>query len=120
MRPGGTVICAASCAEGIGSKDYADLMLSSPSMEAFERRLHDPSHFAVDQWEFQKQIQAARRARILFHTDGIPLPTLRKLRVTPVESVQQALDDALAENPAATVAVLPQGPYVIGQVADAG
>jgi hypothetical protein len=45
---------------------------------------------------------------------------LRRCRVEPVATVEQAVADALAEyGPQATIAVIPKGPYVLPVVAAA-
>ena len=115
-KAGGLEICAASCAEGIGSEEYTKLMLDSATIEDFESRLHRGGHFTLDQWQLQKHAQAASRVRIEFYTDGLPAAMLARLHVIPVQSIQGALDAALAENAGASVVILPQGPYVIGDV----
>jgi hypothetical protein len=51
-------------------------------------------------------------------TDGLPAETLRKCHVEPASSVEAAVAASLAEyGPAAKVAVIPKGPYVLPYVA---
>ena len=50
-------------------------------------------------------------------TDGLPAETLRQCHVEPARAVEQAVAESLAEyGPAAKVAVIPKGPYVLPYV----
>jgi len=54
---------------------------------------------------------------VLFVTDGIPPETLAHCCVEPAESVEAAVAEALRSyGPDASIAVLPEGPYIIAQV----
>ena len=49
---------------------------------------------------------------------ALPAEALRKCYVEPAATVEQAVADSLAEyGPAARVAVIPKGPYVLPYVA---
>ncbi len=53
-------------------------------------------------------------------SDGIDRQTLRQCYVEPAASVEQAVADCLEEyGPAARVAVIPKGPYVLPYVGQA-
>jgi hypothetical protein len=48
---------------------------------------------------------------------GLPAETINRLFVESAPSVEQAVADSLAEyGPAAKIAVIPKGPYVLAQV----
>ena len=65
----------------------------------------------------QHLCQAHRRARVLLYTDAIPPEMVAELLVEPVASPAAGVAEALAGlGPAARVAVLPQGPYVLATV----
>lgn len=52
--------------------------------------------------------------RVKVVSGGLPPDVLRRCRVEPVESVEQAVAESLAEyGPGATLAVIPKGPYVM-------
>ena len=55
-----------------------------------------------------------REHKIYNYSTGIPPAQQRQLFVEPVSSVEAGLEQALAEHgPDATVAVIPEGPYVM-------
>jgi lactate racemase len=114
VKPGGTVIVAAACNEGIGSPEYTQLMAETTSVEQFRARISDPDFFVIDQWQTQEMCRALDKVDVLFYTDGLPADTIGSLLVTPVESVRAGLDAALHKHGQdALVAVIPDGPYVL-------
>lgn len=114
VRKGGTILLAAGLREGIGSPDFQRLIAEASSLESFLSQIDVPGWFRPEQWELQEHAIAARHARILLYSDGIPLDQQRKLFVTPVPSVEEGLRVALADHgPAPRVLVMPHGPYVL-------
>jgi nickel-dependent lactate racemase len=117
VRPGGHILLCASLAEGVGSPSFEAILASCADPAAFERQLEDPGYFAIDQWMVQHLCQAWRRARVWLYTDGLPRERAGRLLVDAVDDPREAIDRALAgAGPPARVAVLPQGPYVLGTV----
>ncbi|MFW5693369.1 MAG: hypothetical protein ACOCWL_04050 [Thermoguttaceae bacterium] len=58
-----------------------------------------------------------RHAKVRVVTDGLPAKTLAGLFVEPAASVEAAVADALEEyGPRATIAVIPEGPYVLAEL----
>ncbi len=118
VKPGGTIIIAAQCAEGLGSTDFADALLEIKDLEAFVAHISQPDVFVPEEWEIEELARAVRHAHILCITDGVPDDTLAQCFVTPVASVEEAVSIALARHGAdATLLAIPRGPYVIPYVA---
>lgn len=114
VRPGGTILIAVRCAEGIGSPDFTRILLENDDLEAFVARTYDPDYFVPDQWEAHELAKALRKAEVLCYTEGIDSRTLARCFVTPVPSVEEGLARALAKHgPVARLAVIPKGPYVV-------
>jgi nickel-dependent lactate racemase len=68
----------------------------------------------MDQWQLEELAKVCRKAKVKYVSDGLPAETLKSLFVEPVRSVEQAVSEALQEyGPAARIAVIPQGPYVL-------
>jgi nickel-dependent lactate racemase len=118
VKPGGTVIIASECAEGIGGPEFTRLILSVDDLEAFVRRTYEPDFFVIDQWQLHMLARARRRAEVYCFCEGIPRETQERLFVTPVQSVEQGLELALRKHGrGATIGVIPEGPYVLPEVA---
>ncbi len=117
VKQGGTIIVASSCDEGVGSPEFTALMRETTSVADFRERLSDPNYFVIDQWQLQEMCKALDRAEIMYFSEGLDADTLRDLLVTPVDSVEHALDAALqCHGRDALVAVIPDGPYVLAGV----
>ena len=114
VKPGGTIILAASMSEGIGSPEFERLFDENPTLDAFTDRILHSDYFVVDQWQLEEMAKVRRKAKIKVVTDGLPPETLRRLFVESAPSVEAAVADSLQEyGPAATLAVIPKGPYVL-------
>ena len=114
VRAGGTVIIASRCAEGLGSRDFENILLGNDDIEAFVAETYREGFFIPDQWEVHELAKAVRKAEVLCYTEGIPADTLSRCFVTPIASVEAGLERAFRRHgPHARVAVIPKGPYVV-------
>ena len=113
-RPGGYVIVAQENSEGLGNPEFADLMLSVDDCHAWVRHaLSCPGPHEIDGWGLQQIEQVVRHHRVLNYSTLDPA-LQRRLFVEPVESVEAGVEQALrALGPDATIAVIPEGPYVL-------
>jgi nickel-dependent lactate racemase len=120
VKEGGSIVLAARCAEGLGSREFADALLENDDLEAFVARLYEPGFFIPDQWEVQELAKARRKAEVLCYTEGIEPATLARCFAEPVASVEAGVRQSLAQHgPGARLAVIPKGPYVVPVVAPA-
>jgi nickel-dependent lactate racemase len=120
VKPGGTIVLAASMSEGIGSPPFAGLFQEHASLDGFMDRILDENYFVMDQWQLEKMARVCRHAKVKVVTDGLPQETLGRLFVEPADSVESAVEASLREyGPAATIAVIPKGPYVVAGVESA-
>jgi nickel-dependent lactate racemase len=118
VKQGGTIILAASLSEGIGSREFQQLFKENASLEGFVERILGKDYFVMDQWQLEELAKVRRKARVKVVSDGLPAETIDSLFVESAPSVEQAVADSLADyGPAATIAVIPKGPYVLAQVA---
>jgi nickel-dependent lactate racemase len=118
VKEGGTIVLAARCAEGLGSREFAEALLNYDDIEAFIQRLYEPGFFIPDQWEVQELAKARRKAEVLCFSEGIDAETLGRCFVEPVPSVEAGVKQALERHGvAARLAVIPKGPYVVPVVA---
>jgi nickel-dependent lactate racemase len=118
LKPGGTILIAHECAEGIGGAEYTELMLSLRDPEAYFAQTCRTRAEAIDQWQLQEQLKVLRQAgEVLSLSGGIPRDLLARCFVAPIDSVGEGIDRALRKHgPNATLAVIPEGPYVLACV----
>ena len=114
VKPGGTIICAAGCADGIGSAEFEELLMQTGCIEAALERIANTDSWTIDQWTIQMIVRGLDAGRVLFYTDGIDRERMAHCLVEPVDSVEQGVRMGLeTHGPDATIAVVPEGPYVI-------
>jgi nickel-dependent lactate racemase len=53
VKPGGAIVLAAECAEGIGNDDFSRILFSGPSFGALMERIGAPGFAADEQWGVQ-------------------------------------------------------------------
>jgi len=117
LKPGGKMLLLAGCREGIGSAEFAEVVRRFPDWKSCLEGL-DGQPVIIDQWQLEKLALVARRAGILWCVPGVPAEDRRHLWGPSFESPQQAVDALAASVPAdASVAVIPEGPYVFSQLA---
>lgn len=118
VKEGGTIIVAASMSEGIGSPQFQQLFRENASLESFVARILGKDYFVMDQWQLEELAKVRRKAKVKVVTSGLPAATINSLFVESAPSVEAAVADSLAEyGPAAQIAVIPKGPYVLAEVA---
>jgi nickel-dependent lactate racemase len=115
VKPGGTIVCAAECCDGLPSHgSYGQVLASQPSPEALLTMINTPGYSVPDQWQVQIQAQIQMKADVLVKTSGLDPEAVRAAHFRPIDDVAAAVCDAMrAAGPNATLCVLPQGPQTI-------
>jgi nickel-dependent lactate racemase len=114
VKQGGTIIMAASLSEGLGSAEFQQLMAENPDLKLFKQRILGKDYFVMDQWQLEELAKVVERCRVKVVSDGVSPLSLRRCFVEPAATVEQAVQDSLAEyGPSAKIAVIPKGPYVL-------
>jgi lactate racemase len=118
VRPGGTLICAAECRDGLPDHgSYREVLASQPTPAALLRAIEARRDTEPDQWQVQVQCQVQARARVLVHTGGLTTAQLAAAHLEPAADVSDTVRDELDRlGPAATLCVLPEGPQTIPYV----
>jgi nickel-dependent lactate racemase len=119
VKPGGTIICAAECRDGIPDHgSYAEVLASQESPAALLRMINSPGYRVPDQWQVQIQAMVQGRARVQVKAGMLSHDQLRSAHFEPVDDVTDAVDAALSKLAhGARVCVLPQGPQTIPYLA---
>lgn len=118
VRPGGTIICAAECRDGLPDHgSYAELLAARSSPAELLEMIASAPRTIPDQWQVQMQARVQARARVLLKTSGLSDAQVRAAHLEPIADVSQAVADLVAADPSARICVLPQGPQTIPYVA---
>ena len=76
---------------------------------------------SLDQWQLEELAKVRRKARVTYVSGGLAPEMFQRLFVESVPTVEAAVSDALRQyGPAARVAVVPAGPYVMPGVSCGG
>lgn len=114
VKEGGDIIIAAECWDGIPDHgEYKRLLWEAGSPQDLMRTLSIPGFRCHDQWEAQIQAQIQLKARVHVYADGLSDDELRRAHVVPCRSIEQTVVDIRRQKPAATIAVLPDGPQTV-------
>jgi lactate racemase len=117
VRPGGTIILAAACPEGAGSQSYEFWMTGMTSFEQVRQRFEQES-FRIGPHKAYLIGRDAAKATLMFISDMDPA-RVRSLLLTPIESLQKAVDLALPGlEEGSRIGILPHAsstiPYIMG------
>ncbi len=124
LGPDSTLLVASACSEGLGSKPFAELILSyGGDWRRFLADIAAAETVRLDQWEFQMRSRVLARVgldKLWFVSDGIEQKVQKRIGVTPLlgagdarTRAQRAIDEFVSANPAARIAVIPDGPYTM-------
>jgi len=113
VKPGGTIIIASACEEGVGSTEFEETASQFSSIDDFMEAIMADQSFA-EQCPLEELAKALRKGKVQVVSGGVPSETLQKFFVVPCVNVEEAVAEALTEYGAdASIAVIPQGPRVL-------
>ena len=114
LKPGGTLILAAECREGVPANSPLDKLLrSASSPEEVLALLSTPGFKRPEQWQAQIQALIQRQAKVLVHS-ALSDEIIRAAHLTPCHDIAATVAKTLQRlGSQARVAVLPQGPLTI-------
>ena len=114
LEPGGNLIIASACDEGMGSVEYieAQQRLKQLGNEGFMREINAKSHAAIDEWQTQMQLKPLMMANANIHlySDGLNPAERTITGVNMIDSVAAAVQASVEQNADHRVAVVPEGP----------
>jgi lactate racemase len=121
LAPGGTLIVAADCSEGLGSKSFRESQrrLVELGPDGFLASILPKPLAGIDEWQTEMQLKALRAGRIQLFSRGLPAEDHGLTGVEIVADLDQAISDAVTAADERVAAFIPEGPYVIPKYAGA-
>lgn len=118
VKPGGTLILAAECREGVPAGSPLDeLLRSAASPEEILRLLNAPGFVRPEQWQAHIQALVQRKAKVLVHS-SLSDEVVRAAHLAPCHDIGATVHQLIrAKGNGVRVAVLPQGPLTIPYLA---
>jgi lactate racemase len=118
VQPGGTLILACECREGVPTGSHLDHLLRAASgPEEILTLLSTPGFVRPEQWQAQIQALIQQNAEVLVYS-SLPDDIVRACHLIPCHDIAATVRQRLDRHgPQARVAVLPQGPLTIPYLA---
>jgi nickel-dependent lactate racemase len=118
VKPGGTIILACECREGLPpGSPFSQLLVAASTPEAILAMLATPGFVRPEQWQAQIQALVQRKATVLVYS-SLPDEAVRAAHLTPCHDISAEVRKQLERlGTDARVAVLPQGPLTIPYLA---
>jgi len=115
VKPGGTIIIASRCPEGLGSERFGELLKELKNAKSRQDFLDaHREKFVPDQWEVQKLLQVLDKAGFLIFSGGLSKEDAELGQGLKIDSIEQGLKLAFQRHGSgARVIVIPEGPYVV-------
>jgi lactate racemase len=115
LEPGGELIVASACSEGLGSKHYVEAQrrLVDLGPDGFAASIAKKPHADIDEWQTQMQLRPMRVGRVRLYTDGLDEIGASLTGVEHVRDLSTAVAESMARQGDARVAFVPEGPYVV-------
>lgn len=115
LEPGGTLIVASECSEGMGSAEFVDAQkrLVALGPEPFLRTLTAKSLADIDEWQTEMQLRPMRLGKIVLYAPGLNSEDRSLTGVEMASSLDVAVSDSLRHHADMALAILPEGPYVV-------
>jgi nickel-dependent lactate racemase len=115
LEPGGTLIIASECSEGMGSVEYVEaqrrLIESGP--DGFLAAIRAKSHADIDEWQTQMQLKPMRVGRVQLFAGGLRGGDRSLTGVEMIDDLDASVERCVAASSDHAVAVIPEGPYVV-------
>jgi nickel-dependent lactate racemase len=109
VAPGGTIIMAAECADGLpAGSPFADLLAGARTPDEL---VHPPGPRVPDGWQTQVLGRVLQRARVALHAGGLTEEDIRLAQLEPIRDVSDAV--AASSGRDGRVCVLPFGPLTV-------
>jgi lactate racemase len=115
LEPGGNLVIASECSEGVGSHEYieAQKRLIGLGADGFAADIARKSHANIDEWQTQMQLKPMRAGSVHLYTTGLNSEERALTGVRMSESLIDTLNQCMEPSSKKSLAVIPEGPYVV-------
>lgn len=117
LEPGGDIIIFSECSEGMGSNEYieAQKLLVELGTGKFRESILSKSRASIDEWQTEMQLKPMEVGRVHIFSDALSKEERSLTGIHCAEEGVSPIDfiTSIAGKTGASVAVIPEGPYVI-------
>ena len=114
-RPGGSIIVAAECWDGIPDHgSFGKLLRETRDADELLSRIRAPGFILDDQWQAHILALIVKKADVFVHAGGLSAEQIAQAKLRPCPSIDALLRRLLEKyGPGARVCVLPEGPQTV-------
>jgi nickel-dependent lactate racemase len=117
VKPGGKILLMAACEEGAGAGEFSRMLAENPSDRSFMDKISG-APVVVDQWQLEKLGLVTSKLQALYYVPGLPTEYHASLWGKSYSTAHAAIEALTGSLPSgATIAVMPEGPYVLARTA---
>jgi nickel-dependent lactate racemase len=115
VRPGGAIVIAAECWDGVpDGSPYDELLRSASSPQELLEQMKDSDRVALEQWQVQLQAQIQSRADVYVYSSYLSDEQVQATHFSPVKRIEDTLEMLLQKyGLGASMCVIPEGPLTI-------
>lgn len=115
LEPGGNLVVVSECSEGLGSEEYAEAQqrLINLGPDGFYADISRKQFADIDEWQTQMQLKPMKAGTVHLYAGGLAADERALTGVKLIDSVEQTLRRCVEESGDESVAVIPEGPYVV-------
>jgi lactate racemase len=114
-KPSAGILLLAECAEGMGSPEFARMILTMSDFAEFLHQVRDQP-VDVDRWQVEKLALAGVQNDLYFYAPGVTRAELGRLGARAFDTLNEALTAMLRNLPrSGRVTLVPEGPYTFAR-----
>jgi nickel-dependent lactate racemase len=115
VKPGGAIIEAAECWDGIPDHgEYGRMLRDADSPAALLEMIRSPGFHRQDMWQAQLHAVILEKARVFFHSDHLSAKQIEDAFLSPCPSIAETVARLAAETARPlSICILPEGPLTI-------
>jgi lactate racemase len=115
LEPGGDLVIASECSEGLGSEEYADAQrrLIDLGAEGFFADIQRKAFADIDEWQTQMQLKPMKAGTVHLYSGGLPQSDRALTGVNLINSIEETVRRCVQKSGDRSIAVIPEGPYVV-------
>lgn len=115
VEPGGDLIVVSQCSEGLGSRPYAQAQrrLVELGVDGFLAEASSKGAADIDEWQTEMQARALKHCTVTLVTEGLSRDELQLTATRTEASLEAAIAGCVERHQDRSIAVIPEGPYVV-------
>lgn len=115
LAEGGNMIIASRCEEGLGSAEYRESQIHLKQLgdQGFIDRIRQMPLADIDGWQTHMLLRPLSIGKVSLFSEGIQGRDRDLTCVDMIESIESAIQESVDKSGDRSVAIIPEGPYVI-------